>query len=396
MRIVERGGLRLRIFRGEGGWALLYPLKLVLSWGYGLLLAVRARRNRPTRATHQSRERGDSAAGPLVISIGNLEVGGGGKTPCAISLAETIRDGGGRPVVLSRGYGSIASRRWAPFAVPPARGATDETPVSRTMTYGAFRELVSSSAAGGERRALASFVGDEIVLYRERGIPVVIDPDRVRGAAWARELFSPTHLLLDDAYHVSTIEKDVDILLLDAQRPLGNGRLLPLGTLRERPEAAARADVVIFTRAEARLVPPAAARLVGGKPVFFGRHEPVDLMTRAGTALPLSFLKGRGVVLFSGIARPASFEEMAASLGALVDLAFRYIDHHRYGGGDVARMLREGGEGAVFVTTEKDWVKAADLFPAANDVLALRVRMRIDAPRGRVESLLHLPYTDID
>ena len=396
MKIVDRSGYRLKLLNGEGAWTLLWPVKLVLSWGYRSFIALRARRKRPRRAPSSLGRTRDRAAGPLVVSIGNLEAGGGGKTPCAIALAEAILDGGGRPVVLSRGYGGIASRRWAPFAVPSVRDADRGMPVSMTMTYGAFLDLLSSRGAGGGRRALASYVGDEIVLYRERGIPVVIDPDRERGAAWARERFAPTHLILDDAYRVLSMEKDLDILLLDAERPFGRGCLLPLGTLREPPGAAARADVVIFTRAKGRLVPPAAERFVRGKPVFFATHEPVDLLTRSGATLPPSFLKDRRVVLFSGIARPASFEDLVSSLGARVDLAFRFIDHHAYVEEDVVRMFRESGAGASFVTTEKDWVKAGELFPGATEVLALRVRMRIDAPEGLMGPLLHLPHPNVD
>jgi tetraacyldisaccharide 4'-kinase len=396
MRIIDRTGWKLSMLRGEGAWALLYPLRIVLSWVYRVFLAMRPRARGRRRMPSLRNEGSRRANVPYVVSIGNLEVGGGGKTPCTISLATRIEHGGGTPVVLSRGYGGAAARRWAPFALPAAREGDDGAQVSRGMTRGAFVELLSSSASSGPRRALASYVGDEIVLYHERGIPVVIDPDRARGAAWARERFSPTHLLLDDAYHLSSIAKDLDILLLDAEKPFGDGRLLPLGTLRETPEAARRADVVIFTRARGPRVSLQAEHYIEGKPVLFAAHEPVDLLTRAGAPMPLSFLVGRRVVLFSGIVRPRSFEELVLSLGATVDTAYRYVDHHRYTRRDVQRMLGESGPDAVFVTTEKDWGKVVELFPEATGVFALRVRMRIDDPEGDLDRLLHLAYPNVD
>lgn len=391
MRIVDRSGIGVKLLRGEGAWVLLRPGRLLLSWMYALFLALRMRRGRRPGAPPGPLAANGVGRSPFVISIGNLEVGGGGKTPCAIAIAEMARERGGRPVVLSRGYGGAASRRWAPFALPPAREADPRMPVANGMSYGAFLDYLASHEEGGARNELAAAVGDEIVLYHVRGIPVVVDRDRRRGASWARERFSPTHLLLDDAYHTVSLAKDADILLLDAERPFGNGRLLPLGTLREPPGAAARADAVIFTRAQGETAPAEAERFVRGKPVFFARHEPVDLLARSGAPRALSLLEGRNVVLFSGIARPASFEGAARALGARPAAAYRYGDHHRYTRGDIARMVGEGGAEALYLTTEKDWYKAMGLFPTGVEVLALRVRMRIAAPEGALERLLHLP-----
>jgi tetraacyldisaccharide 4'-kinase len=374
MKIVERYPVRLRIFEGAGVWALLYPVRLALAGVYRLWLAAARERRAGSGVSPFSGSPGSVPGRPVVVSVGNLEVGGGGKTPCAIRIARGLIELGGLPVVVSRGYGRVAGR-----------GRTCVVPAGRELRGGSGggflidEELLASSSSTLDPLARAAeALGDEILLYRERGIPVVIDPDRTRGAALAKRLFSPSHIILDDAFQNRSIRKDVDILLLDAEMPYGNGRLLPAGTLRERPPATRRADAIIFTRARARRVPGEAERYVRGKRVFFASHEPVDLLDRTRKPRSLLHLEGRECVLFSGIARPRVFEEMALSLGARPRAAFRFADHHRYGPADVHSMLPEGGGGASYVTTEKDWAKAQGLFPLDAEVLALRIEMRIE------------------
>ncbi|HEY5132608.1 MAG TPA: tetraacyldisaccharide 4'-kinase [Candidatus Krumholzibacteriaceae bacterium] len=374
MKIVERYPVRLRMFEGAGAWALLYPARLVLAAVYRLCLAATEGRTVGPGVSLFSGPFESAPGRPVVVSVGNLEVGGGGKTPCALRIARGIIELGGLPVVVSRGYGRVAERR-GPCVVPAGREL-------RGDSGGGFlidEELLASSSSAPDTFARAAEVlGDEILLYRERGIPVVIDPDRMRGAALASRLFAPSHIILDDAFQNRSIRKDVEILLLDAEMPYGNGRLLPAGALRESPPATRRADAVIFTRAHAPRVPREAEGYVQGKRVFFASHEPVDLLDRRRRPRPRSYLEGRECVLFSGIARPRSFEEMALSLGARPRAAFRFADHHRYTRKDVHSMLLEGSRETAYVTTEKDWAKAQGLFPGDAEVLALRIEMRIE------------------
>ena len=345
MRIVERYPRYLALARGEGVWRFLLPLRLALAGIYGALGAARRaallRRRAPIGRLVGGRR-------PFVVSVGNLVAGGGGKTPCVIAIAEEIRARGGAPAVVSRGYGGEMEGR-GPCAVDGA-------------------------LSGAE---LARRFGDEIALYLSRGIPVVTDAKRRRGAELAARLFAPTHVLLDDAYQHHSLEKDLDILLLDAESPFGDGLLLPAGRLREAPGAAGRADAVIFTRAREDRVPAAAERLVAGKPVFFARHEPSHFIRRDGGREPLSSIAGRDVVLFSGIARAASFEETVAGLGAKALVSFRFEDHRRYRERDAAEIIRAGGAGAIYVTTEKDFAKVVDFFPHDAPLVALAVEMRI-------------------
>jgi tetraacyldisaccharide 4'-kinase len=379
MKIIERYRAGYRLLTGRGFWAALYPARLLLAGIYGLCVAARGGR-RPTRERKSIRDA--ARMRPAIISVGNIEAGGGGKTPCAIAVARGIAERGGLPVVITRGYRGLAQRR-APCVVPanraklPAGGAGFVT----------GEDLIGPSGAGrGMLAREAEVFGDEILIYRDRGISVIIDPRRDRGAELARRLFSPSLILLDDAFQNFSVAKDIDILLLDAEKPFGSGKLLPLGTLREYPRGARRADVIIFTRSREKRIPETARSYVEGKRVYFADHEPSGLMDRSGESIPLEFLAGRECVLFSGIARPGSFERTILALGAKPRAAFRFVDHHRYVREDVRLMLREGGPDALFVTTEKDRAKAIDLFPAGTAVLALRVEMRID----RLNDLLDL------
>lgn len=374
MKVIERYPARFKMLSGTGVWTLCYPVKLFLAGVYGLWL-VAARKRRAERDGSGLREpRSGIGRGPVIVSIGNLEMGGGGKTPCTLRIAEGIAERGGFPVVVSRGHRSIAER-YAPCVVPAGREARARGGID-VLTDKALLERLSVASGGYARDAKA--LGDEILLYRERGIPVVIDPKRQRGAGLARRLFSPTHILFDDAFQNLSIRKDLEILLLDAEKPFGNGHLLPLGTLRERPEAIRRADVVLFTRADVGRVPHEAESHVAGKRVFFARHEARDLMNRRREPVPLSYLAGRECILFSGIARPESFERMVLSLGARPIAAFRFIDHHEYTSMDVDAILREGAGDTPFITTEKDWYKACGVFPEGANLHALRIEMGIE------------------
>ena len=375
MRIIERYPARFRMLAGMGAWKLVHPVRAILAGIYRIWLSLQARLRETHHASSLHEPLPPAEGRPRVVSIGNLEAGGGGKTPCTVRIAEGIAARGGRAVVVARGYGSVAERH-APCVVPAGHDLSSREDASDFILDEAL--IARSRRAPGEPPRLAAVLGDETLLYRERGIPVVIDPVRTRGAELAGRLFAPTHILLDDAFQNHSIAKDVEVLLLDAERPFGTGHLLPLGTLRERPETVRRADVILFTRSRGEGIPRDAERFVAGKRVFFARHEASDLMNRRGEIVPLAHLAGRECVLFSGIARPGSFERTVASFGARPIAAFRFIDHHSYTGPDIDAMLRAGAGGTPFVTTEKDWHKAIDLFPERVDCLALRITMRIE------------------
>jgi tetraacyldisaccharide 4'-kinase len=290
-------------------------------------------------------------AGAVVVSVGNLEVGGNGKTPFSIYLVNELACRGHRPLFASRGYKSTAEslsavtvvaprsaepRRWVPSAVRLLRGVT-----------------------GG----LAEAIGDEgaMVAMRCPDAPLVFSHDRRRAIEVGCAMFEPTHVVLDDAFQTWGVERDVDIVLLDAEHPLGNGRVLPAGSLREAPSALRRADVVGFNgvdRDDRLAVLARWAHETVGRPVpVFGMRRCLSFLD-ATSGAPAERPDGT-VAVVSSIGRPHRFEASLVAEGITIGLSLRFPDHFRYGRDDVRRiegMLRTRGLERV-VTTEKDWVK---------------------------------------
>ncbi len=367
MRIRERYPLWMRIYSGPGLSRLSLPLRYLASKVYGSYVSATAHEMPMRRSV-------SGESGTMVVSIGNLEAGGGGKTPCAIAIAEALRKKGGVPIIVTRGYRSEAERT-GPFVV------TGDRPIDREALSFIEREGLGERIIGVPEKTDLAFlsrtVGDEPVLFASRDIPTVISRDRERGVRIARRLFHPSHIILDDAFQNRSVERDLDILLLDWERPFGDRRLIPLGNLRELPGAVNRADCIIFTRAVEERTPIIVRELIGDKPVFYSRHAAVDLMGADGKTHSLEYLSGSRVALFSGIARPGSFEETVRSIGADPVISFRFADHHMYRRRDIRWMEKEIEESCPIVTTEKDLAKVEGRFAAGTQLLALRIGMEI-------------------
>lgn len=368
MRIHERYPLWMRAYSGPVLSRLSLPIRYMASRVYGAYMKAR---------NHDAAERisgRDAAVGAVIVSVGNIEAGGGGKTPCAIAIAEELQKRGATPVIVTRGYRSEAERT-GPFVVT-GNASIGEEALSFIEAEGLGERMIGDL----ERKdlgLLARAVGDEPLLFASRDIPTVIARDRKRGIGFASRLFGPSHIILDDAFQNRAVGRDLDILLLDWENPLGDGRLIPLGNLRELPAAVGRADCIIFTRAMDEVPPAGAEHLVAGKPVFCARHTAIDLVDSEGGTHPLEHLSGERVALFSGIARPESFEETVRSIGADPAVSFRFVDHHIYGRRDIHSIESEMEGCSCLVTTEKDMAKAAGLFAPGTRLLALRIRMEI-------------------
>jgi tetraacyldisaccharide 4'-kinase len=346
------------------------PLGLALTaaaWAYRGGLAVR----------ETAYARGLLPRGRLpcpVVSVGNLTVGGTGKTPAVELIARWLVDDGRRVVVVSRGYGRRA-----------------EAPV----------ELVSD---GGEPRLPAERAGDEPLLLARRlaGVAVVVGADRLAAGRWAVEHLGPDVLVLDDGFQQRRLLKDVEIVCLDARAPWGPGGLFPRGTLREPPCALARAHFVIATRASGRgdltSLLGEIRRHAGPKlclPADYAVEGVEDL--RSGSLHPPTALAGRAVLAFAGIAAPERLADTLVAHGAAVRDLMAFPDHYSYETRDlaaIARRARAVGADAL-VTTEKDGVRlrgtgalGAAGGPAAlsgegaapASVWALRVRLEPLAP----------------
>ena len=280
-----------------------------------------------------------------VISVGNLTVGGTGKTPTVILIATLFRSKGRRPAVLSRGYGGTASG--------PVNAVSDGK-----------RILMGWREAGDEPLLIAAALPD---------IPVLTGPERVRTGRAAVERYGADLLILDDAFQHRQLRRDLDIVMLDGLLPFGNGFLLPRGPLREPRAALSRSHMIIRTGG-----PEAGASLPGSPalPVFRGVRQPQAVVAGAtGRAAPLAALRGKRVFAFAGIGLPETFRRSLVELGAEIAGFRAFPDHHPYRAADIEALRRLAGESGaeLLITTEKDGIRLAD-FP---DFLASLSLLRI-------------------
>jgi tetraacyldisaccharide 4'-kinase len=338
----------LNLWHASQGPSLLNPIHAglwVASGGYRLGLALdqwtKLRKKRKLPA--------------FVVSVGNLVVGGTGKTPFTLWLAETVRNAGLSVAILSRGYGR----------------QTDH--VARV------------SAANEDWEGATKIYGDEPVLLARRlpSVPVWVGRNRFAAGEQAIKRDAPSVLILDDGFQHLSLHRDLDFVLLDAERPFGNGRLLPLGPLREPIHHLSRADALLLTRAKdghaAARMRAKRGKAFPEKPVFACSHKLTGLASGVGRSLvPSGELQGKAAVAFAGIARPESFFESlrAAETGLHLVETMAFPDHHAYTVGDGDRLLDHMRmHGAhVLVTTEKDWVR----LPAALRAHVLTATLELD------------------
>jgi tetraacyldisaccharide 4'-kinase len=289
-----------------------------------------------------------------VISIGNLTLGGTGKTPVVEVVAGLLQQAGIRVCVLSRGYGGSASS-------------------GITVVSDGKRCLVPPEVAGDEPVLLAEHLA---------GLPVIVGKDRYAAGMYAVEHFGVDAIILDDGFQHVQLARDLDILLLDAARPFGNGRLFPRGDLRDRPAAIARADIIVLTRWEADTTPSLSASRLGrsGLPLFCSQHAPLDLRVLAdGQILPLTALTGRRLLAFCGIGTPNHFRLTLQRLGAEIVAFVAFPDHHPYTPSEMEQLVLIAKQHRVdiLITTEKDGVRLRRLQPFADQVWELRIRATI-------------------
>jgi tetraacyldisaccharide 4'-kinase len=276
-----------------------------------------------------------------VISVGNLTLGGTGKTPTVIQIAGLLRRKGKRPVVLSRGYGRADESR---IVIVSDGGAAVMDPVS-----------------GGDEPALIS--------SRLPGVPVVAGSDRYYAGMTALERFAPDVAVLDDGFQHIQLARDLNIVLIDGADPFGTGKLFPAGILREPLAALDRADIVLITRADQAVDLDSLKKTIGALTrarVFTGRYVPRDLAEVASReTMPLASLRGAPVLAFAGIARPDSLVSLLKDLGAEVKVTASYPDHYRYVKPDLDGLARKALDvkAAMLVTTEKDAVRLKGMAP---------------------------------
>ena len=312
----------------------------------------------------------ERALGCLVISVGNLTVGGTGKTPIVEKFARALQAGGRRVAILSRGYKSVPrKRRW----LDRLRRRDADPP--RVVSDGKSL-LLDSLTAGDEPYMLAHNLKDVIVL---------VDKDRVKSGRFAIDKWNVDTLLLDDGLQYLHLKHRLDMVLVDRQAPFGNEFLLPRGTLREAPRNLRRASYIFITKNTGesnKTLIERIRRYNRTAEIIECAHKPLYLQNVfTGEQLPLERLRDAFIGSICGIAAPESFEGALKKLGAHVDLAKRYIDHHYYSEAELTTFINRciRRDLAMIVTTEKDAVRMPRL-PETNmkvPICFLRVEIEI-------------------
>jgi tetraacyldisaccharide 4'-kinase len=351
----ERKGFREDLVR-----ALAYGLSKVFQ------VAIKAR-----RFLYNVRILRDSTLGVQVIAIGNLTVGGTGKTPVVEKFARELRDQGRNVAILSRGYRSKPPpfHQWLLNKLL----LRDDTTPPRVVSDGKSL-LLDSDMAGDEPYMLASNLKDVVVL---------VDKDRVKSGRYAIEKFGCDTLLLDDGFQYWKLRgRRQDIVLVDRQQPFGNERLLPRGTLREPPSHLARANTIFITKSDGN-TDELRRRIEQFNPtagIIECIHHPLyleDVFTaqRGG----LEILQGRRVASFSGIAQPESFEQSLVQLGAELVYTKRFADHHRFTQQEVLNAINRSKkrQAQLIITTQKDAVRFPKIDRRDLPIYFMRVEIKI-------------------
>jgi tetraacyldisaccharide 4'-kinase len=323
--------------QARGWWPVLQRGGLwTASLSYGLVVGLRNRLyDRGCLSNHRM---------PVpVVSVGNLTVGGTGKTPCVEYVAGVYQNLIGQVAILSRGYGS--------------------------------------------KRAF----NDEALVLQENlpGVPHLQGPDRVALARTAVKTLHSAVLVLDDGFQHRRLARDLDVVLVDATAPWGHDYLLPRGLLREKKAGLQRAGVVLLTRCDqvaadqpGRLQ-EAIARFAPSIPVIQTVHRPRDLINANRDLAPLERLQGRRMAAFCGIGNPDAFRHTLAGLGLTI-VAFRtFPDHYSYTQPDVQDLeaWAQQDEDGIVVTTQKDLVKIRRLHLGGKELWALRVQLHLESGR---------------
>ncbi len=297
----------------------------VVSLGYRLVVGIRnSLYDRGLLKSHR--------ASVPVLCVGNLTTGGTGKTPLVAWLARLVEGKGRRPAILTRGYKAHHS----PGEAGGAHPTTDEP-----------AELAQGCP----------------------GVPVIVNGDRVAGAAEAVRNHDAQVLLMDDGFQHRRLGRDLDIVTIDATVPFGYGRLLPAGFLREPIGSLKRAGAVVLTRSDQvseEALKQIESRIHKVRPdiaVARSVHAPVGARRSEGPDIGLEELEGKNVFAFCGLGNPNAFFATVQACGCVLAGSQAFNDHHAYTSGDLANLCqtaREKGAG-LLLTTQKDWTKIAFL-----------------------------------
>ena len=300
-----------------------------------------------------------------VVSVGNITLGGTGKTSLVEFIAKYLKQQGHKVVILSRGY----KRKFTDYRLP----------------------ITDYQTMGDEPYMLQMNLVD---------IPVIVDADRIRSGNRAISDYGADTVIFDDGLQQWRIKKDLEIVTIDATNPLGNRYLLPRGILRQPLSSLKRADVFVLTKtnlnADIDDIKDTLNRLNPSGIIIESIHQPSRFynINKPDELFDTEILKGKTVTLFSGIGDPDSFENLIINLGVKIGLSFRFDDHHNYTRQDLDKLIKGSKDKNIdtIITTQKDAARLYELRLATLDLrlLVLRVELVIKDEQKFCNRLLSL------
>ncbi len=315
----------------------------------------------------------DQPLGCMVVVVGNLTVGGTGKTPVVEKFARSLAERGRKVAILSRGYKSKPDPLWRRWW----RKLTHGKPPPPKVVSDGRKVLLDSEEAGDEPFMLARNLP---------GVVVLVDKNRVKSGSYAVRKYGVDTLLLDDGFQYLPLKGRLNLLLIDKTNPFGNRKLLPRGILREPVKHLKRASYIFLTKSDGEPDPELEQlirRYNKEAEIIECTHRPQYLQSVWGEErLPLSALEGKRVGAFSAIAVPESFEKFLRDYGASLLYTKRFLDHHRFTNEELEQIFEQAREAGLdyLVTTEKDAVRLP--FERMTDLPLYYLRLEIDIISG--------------
>ena len=301
-----------------------------------------------------------------VISVGNITAGGTGKTPCVIMLAQMLQSHGFKPAILSRGYGGKSTK-------------------SVNIVSDGKNILLDSKTAGDEPFLMAQSV---------RSIPIIVGPQRLKTGKTAINRFGANVLICDDAMQHRQIFRDINLVLLDSQDPLGNGHVLPRGKLREPIAGLKRASAFLLTRTdETPKTDSINGRLTQTRniPIFTSIHKLKDVIKGDySDKWPIAGLKGKKVCTFCGIAKPDSFKKSLLAAECHILSLDTFPDHHNYSRAELEIIKNKfyNYEADLIITTQKDGMRLQNFAEFLSIIYMMRIEMEITPSRESFDNFI--------